>query len=429
MNSEPKKEKRYQGIKAKAKEIVKQIGPGFITGAADDDPSGIGTYSIAGAKYGLLLAWIVPFQLPLMYSIQEMCARIGLVTRQGLTANMKKIFPTPILYLLLGILVFANVVNIGADIAIMASSVKMLTDLHVHFTASMVTLAIIVATFFISYRLYSRILLVFAFSLVAYIITTFMVGPDWGTILKATFTPYFKLDRDFILILTGFIGTTISPYLFFWQTSEEVEELEDAQKRGKQEKPLKIALLGNRFDTLLGMVFSQIIAFFIVITCYETLHLNGITEIATAQDAAMALKPFAGEWAYLLFSIGIICSGFLGIPVLAGSAAYALSDLFGWKKGLAKKPHEARGFYAIIAIATLLGLGINFIGISPIKALLYAAIINCIASVPITAFVILLANKKAIMGKHKNGRFSNLFGWLTFATVFSTSLLTLIYMW
>ncbi len=271
--------------------------------------------------------------------------------------------------------------------------------------------------------------MILSISLFAYVITAFMVSPDWGTIFKYTFTPHISFNREFILVLTGFIGTTISPYLFFWQTSQEVEEMEDRKTNVEQESPIPTLLKKSRIDTFVGMVLSQIIAFFIVITCYETLHLNGITEINTAHDAAMALKPFAGEWAYLLFTVGIIGAGFLGIPVLAGSAAYALSELLNWNEGLAKKPQDAVGFYSIIAISTLLGLGINFIGISPIKALLYAAIINCIASVPITAFVVLLANKKGIMGEHKNGLLANTFGWLTFATVFASSALTLIYLW
>jgi len=422
-------ESRFQKIKAKSKKLIRLIGPGFITGAADDDPSGIGTYSIAGAKYGLLLTWIVPFQLPLMFCIQEMCSRIGLVTKKGLTANMKRLFPTSILYVMILILVFANVVNIGADIAIMASSINMLIGFNIHLLAILVTAIIILTELFISYHLYSRILMFLSLSLFAYIITAFMTAPDWSTILRSAITPHIQFNREFILVLTGFIGTTISPYLFFWQTSQEVEEIDDKKADGAQESPVINLLKKSRLDTLVGMIFSQIIAFFIVITCYETLNLNGITEINTAYDAALALKPFAGEWASYLFTIGIIGAGFLGIPVLAGSAAYALSELRNWDEGLAKKPQEAIGFYSVIAFSTLLGLGINFIGISPIKALLYAAIINCIASVPITAFVLLLANKKAIMGEYKNGMIANLFGWITFATVFISSLLTLIYLW
>lgn len=423
------KESRFQKIKAKGKKLINLVGPGFITGAADDDPSGIGTYSIAGAKYGLLLTWIVPFQLPLMYCIQEMCSRIGLVTQKGLTSNMKQLFPKSILYIVISILVFANAVNIGADIAIMAASINMLLAYNIHFLAILITVIIILTELFIPYHLYSRILMSISALLLAYVITGFMVSPDWLTIIQYTFIPHIKFDRDFILILTGFIGTTISPYLFFWQTSQEVEERQDRKKNGEEDSPIPALLKKSRIDTFVGMLFSQIIAFFIVITCYSTLHLNGITEINTAHDAALALKPFAGEWAYLLFTVGIIGAGFLGIPVLAGSAAYALSELLNWKEGLAEKPKDAVGFYSIIAISTLLGLGINFIGISPIKALLYAAIINCIASVPVTAFVVLLANKKEIMGKHKSGWLANTFGWLTFATVFASSALTLIYLW
>ena len=279
-----KKTTRFQRFKTKTKKILKLVGPGFITGAADDDPSGIGTYSLAGAKYGLLLAWTVPFQLPLMFCIQEMCGRIGLVTGKGLTANMKQLFPKALLYSVISILVFANAVNIGADISIMASSIQMLADVNIHLLAVLITIIIILTEIFIPYHLYSKILMGLSTLLLAYVITAFIVAPNWLNVMQYTFIPHIQFNRDFILLLTGFIGTTISPYLFFWQTSQEIEEIEDKKNGPEKNDSLQTSLSKSRIDTFVGMLFSQLIAFFIVVTCFSTLHMNGITEINTEKE-------------------------------------------------------------------------------------------------------------------------------------------------
>lgn len=401
------------------------VGPGFVTGAADDDPSGIGTYSVAGAHYGLKMAWLIPFQLPLMFYIQEMCARIGLVTGRGLAANIKRFFPKPFLYFSVFVLVLANVINIGADIAIMSAATQMITGINVNLLALIIVVTVVATEVFVPYRIYSRVLMVFALFLLAYVGTAFMVANDWWAIIKQTFIPHIELDKEFLMVMAAFSGTTISPYLFFWQTSQEVEECgtQDCINPVKR----KSILTRLRIDTFIGMLFSQLMAFCVVVTCYATLHQQGVTNIATASDAAMALKPLAGEWSSLIFTLGIIGSGFLGIPVLAGSAGYALSEIVGCKGSLAKTWKEAPFFYSIITLASLIGLVINFIGINPVKILVYAAVVNCIAAVPLLIAVILLSNNKNIMGEHKNGHVSNFVGWCTFGVMLSSTVLTLVF--
>lgn len=451
-------------IKKAIYNFFKHFGPGFITGSADNDPSGIGTYSISGAQWGLKMAWLAPFQLPMMYAMQEMCARIGSVTGSGLTYQLKKTFSKPVLVISICFLVFANIVNIGADLAVMGSCFKLIFDgkINTTFITILVTVIIILMEIFISYHVYSKILLLLTTFLLAYVVTAFMVTESWTEILQYTFTPHMQFDKDFILVMAGFTGTTVSPYLFFWQTSNEVEELMDNKcpdtdecskissnklcneqlyqenqinvkistqtniNTNIQKKPknfIKKLIKNMRIDTFVGMLFSQLIALFILITCAETLHKTGITKIDSAYDAAIALKPLAGDWAAIIFSLGVIGAGFLGIPILAGSCAYALSEVFDKKESLSCKFGQAKFFYSIIAISTLAGLAINFIGINPMKALLYAAVINCICALPIIAFIIILANHKEVMGKNKNGFLSNFMGWLTFATMLATTLL------
>ncbi len=411
--SKPKPDNFFTKAKKGLCKLGRMLGPGFLTGAADDDPSGIGTYSMAGAKYGLKMAWLVPFQLPLMFAIQEMSARIGLKTRRGLAANMKQFFPKFIVYPAIFILVFANVVNIGADIAIMAASTHMMLGVNIQLWAVVITLGIILLQVFVSYHLYSRLLLWTAVFLLAYVITAFMVTQSWLEVLKFSFTPHMIFNADFILVATGFIGTTISPYLFFWQASQEVEELNDKKSHQIAEISSASLIKKMRLDTFIGMFFSQLIALFILVTCFYSLHLHGITEINTAADAAMALRPLAGDWAYLLFTVGIVGSGLLGIPVLAGSTAYALVELTNYRGSLADTYKEAPFFYGVIIISTLLGLCMTFVMTNPVQALLYAAVVNGIVAVPFIFFIIVLANKKEVMEEHKNKYLANLGGGIT----------------
>lgn len=403
------------------KKEFKVLGPGFITGSADNDPSGIGTYSLAGAKYGPLMLWLLPFQLPLMYAMQIMSARIGLVTGKGLAANMKAYFPKPILYTAIAILVIANTINIGADISIMAASMQLVFGYKIYFWAIVTTIIMIALQVFVSYHTYSKLLLFFSSFLISYIITGLVTTDNWGHVIQQTFTPHIQCDKEFLLIAAGFIGTTISPYLFFWQASQEIEEKLDH----KTEDEIKELVERMPRDTWIGMFFSQFVALFIVLTCYSALYKNGITSIDSAYDAAIALQPFAGKFAYIVFSVGIIGAGLLGIPILAGASAYALSELFDYPKSLAYKFHQAKFFYSVIAASTLLGLSINFIGINPIQALLYAAVVNCVAAVPFILFLLILANKKDLMGDFSNGYGINLLGVITFLLMTTAALLPL----
>ena len=399
----------FQYIKNKTKKVLSILGPGFITGSSDDDPSGIGTYSIAGAQYGPLFLWLAPFQLPLMYAMQNMCARIGLVTGKGLATNMKIYFPRFIFYPAIFILVCANTINIGADISIMAESINLVFGGNTHFWAIITTIFIVCMEIFISYHRYSKILLFLSLFLFSYAITAFIVTNNWSQVMYYTFIPHLYWKKEYLLMIVGFIGTTISPYLFFWQTSQEIEEKLDH----KSKKEIKQLVGQMPLDTFIGMFFSQLMALFIVLTCCFSLHNNGITNINSAYDAAMALKPFAGQCASIVFSVGIIGAGLLGIPVLAGSSAYALAETYDKPKGLSNTFSQARFFYLVIAISTFIGLGINFIGINPIKALFYAAVINGIAAIPFVFFVLILANKKELMGTYKNGLFLNTMGIIT----------------
>lgn len=419
------KRSRIRWLGKKFAQGLRTIGPGFVTGAADNDPSGIGTYAMAGTMYGLSLLWICPFVLPFMFAMQEMCARIGIVTSSGLSSNMKRIFPKTIIIAPILSLVIANIINIGANIAIMASAAQLVTGLNFKLLAIVMTITIILMEVFISYHVYSRILLIFALFLFSYVIVAFIVSQNWINVLKHAVFPTFSLERNFIVLATGLLGTTISPYLFFWQTSHEVENKLDNFDHDHSSYHIKKLLSSMRLDTFIGMFFAQTVTFFVMVTCFSTLHVNGITNIATASDAAAALKPLAGQWAYLLFSIGIIGAGFLGIPVIAGSAAYPLAEIFEKPEGLSHPFRNAMFFYSIIALSSLIGLAINFVGINPVKALVFAAVINAMAAVPIIACVIILANKTKIMHSHKNGILSNVLSLITFTAMLVCSIVTI----
>jgi len=428
----------------KIKKSLSILGPGFITGASDDDPSGIGTYSVAGASFGYVLNWLALFLFPFMTAVQEMCGRIGMVTGKGLAGVIRNNYTKPLLLGTTTLLLIANTINIGADIGAMAASVQMLAPGSFAFWAIAFTVVILLLEVFVSYKVYSRILKWLAVSLFAYVITAFVLKPcglnispeaacvDWMGALKHLFVPTINFSREYLLVFVGFLGTTISPYLFFWQASEEVEE-EIAEHKivamGKGRPKIRSADIKEmRFDTAAGMFFSNLATFFIVVTTASTLFRAGIHNIESAPQAAEALRPLAGDFAYLLFAAGIIGVGLLGVPVLAGSAAYALSEGFGWREGLYLKFKRAHGFYGVIIVATLVGLLINFIGINPIKALLYAAVINGIVAVPLIAVIIFISNNRKIMGERTNGFWSNSLGWLTFALMGLASLAMIIFL-
>lgn len=398
-----------------------KVGPGLITGAADDDPSGIGTYSVTGAQYGYLLLWLVPFCLPLMIAVQEMCGRIGVVTGKGLASAIKDHYPKWILYGSLALLIGANVFNIYADLNVMAASAQMLFHGQFVLWLGLITAMIILMQVFIPYRLYVRWLKWLCLALVAYAVVAFMPNAhiDWRAVAINIFKPSWSTKPSFVLTVVGFLGTTISPYLFFWQASEEVEEeVESGVADGPGRRVVEASnkeMRALRADTVVGMVASQAVAFFVVICTAANLNAKGTTDINTAQDAARALLPL-GPAAYWLFTLGILGTGLLAIPTLAGSVGYAVAESHGWRYGLYRRLSRARAFYSVIGISILLGFGMNFLkSISPVKALLYSAVLNGVFAPPLIVMLLLVCNNRAIFGKRVNGRWSNVLGSLTVA--------------
>lgn len=416
--------------------FLRILGPGVVTGAADDDPSGIATYSQAGAGFGYGLLWAFPLMYPLLVAVQESCSRIGAVTGKGLAAVIKENYSKKLLYMSVLLVVVANTINIGADLGAMAATTQLFFNLPFVALAIFYAIVILLLVVFVSYRTYARILKWLALALLAYPVTALLVGQDWPEILSSTFTLTPQINSQTIYIFVGMLGTTISPYLFFWDTSEIVEE-EIANKRlvetGKDPKISKRFLRGIRLDNFVGMTLASLTAWFIVIACASVLFKNGITEINTAADAARALEPLvqgfpnAGLVAKLIFSVGIIGLGLLAVPVLAGSSAYAISETLGWKEGLYRKFKRAVGFYVIIILATLVGLAINFLGIDPIKALVFTAVFNGIAAVPLLFMIARVGSNHKIMGEYKNGILSNIFVRLAFV-IMATAVLALFYL-
>jgi NRAMP (natural resistance-associated macrophage protein)-like metal ion transporter len=412
-----------------ASRVLRVIGPGLITGASDDDPSGIGTYSQVGAAFGVGFLWMALYILPLVICVQEMCGRIGLVTGRGIAGNVRRHYNRWLLYGAVLLLFIANTINVGADLGAMAASVRLLTP-GVPFGIILIifALGILLLEIFIPYRYYARVLKVLTLSLVAYLVAGILIHPDWLDLLRATIVPSLQLTPEFLALAIAVLGTTISPYLFFWQAAEEVEEEHErevqkelhaaagqpmARKPGGHQGHLHRAMRALRLDTTLGMIAASATFWFIVMATGLTLHTHGIRTIATAAEAAQALRPLAGNLAGLVFAIGIIGTGLLAIPVLAGSAAYGIAETFGWREGLSEKVGHARGFYAVITAATLIGLALNFLGVNPITALVYTAVINGIVAVPLLVVLLLVANNRAVMGNFTNGRLSNTIGILT----------------
>jgi len=411
------------------REKFKRLGPGFITGAADDDPSGVATYSIAGAQFGYKLNFLSLFLIPLMISIQEMCARIGMCSGMGLAGVIKKYYSKKLLYFAVLLLVTANTINIGADLGIMASCLELLFKLPYLLWLIVVTLFTVVLEIFIPYKKYSVYLRWLGLTLCVYIITAFIAGQNWREVIKYTFIPHIEFNLNYLMTMVGFIGTTISPYLFFWQASEEVEEeINKGVIKDFMEKPHinYKDILYMRSDTSLGMIFSNIISIFIVITTAATLFRNGITDIESPRQAALALKPLAGDFAFLLFTFGIIGIGLQSVPVLSGGIAYVISETFGFKEGLGKKLFHAKMFYLILALGTIIGAILNLIGINPIKALFYTAIINGIVSVPLIAIILKLSDDKRVVGDYKTMKINKILGYVALVFIGLSSLFMLI---
>jgi NRAMP (natural resistance-associated macrophage protein)-like metal ion transporter len=397
--------------------FVKALGPGLITGASDDDPSGIGTYSSVGAKFGFGILWMAAWLLPMMLAIQEVCARIGIVTNRGLAGVLQKHYRKKLVSVAVVLLIIANVANIGADLGAMAASLQLLTGVSFYVAAIFFALLSIALEVFIGYHLYVKFLKWLAISVLAYIITGLIINPEWKEIFHSAFIPKITFSKEYIFAMIAVFGTSITPYLFFWQTSEEVEENKLSRKiykllNKRASGNLHYKLARMRTDVGTGMILANVVFFFIIVTTAQVLFKNGITEIASAEQAALALQPLAGEYAFLLFALGIIGTGLLAIPILAGSGAYALAEIMKWREGLEEKFSHAKGFYLIIIFSILTGLALNFFHINPIRALYYSAFLNGIIALPLLVAIMIVGDDKKIMGHETNPVWVRIFGWL-----------------
>jgi NRAMP (natural resistance-associated macrophage protein)-like metal ion transporter len=410
------------------KRISRVLGPGLITGASDDDPSGIGTYAVAGASLGYATLWTAPLTYPLMAAVQYICAKVGMVSGIGLAGVLRRHYGRRLLYPAVLALVVANTINAGADIGAIAAGVNLLTPIPIRLMVVPVALAILALQIWGSYRLIASIFKWLTLVLFAYIGAAFLAKPDWGEVFRHTFIPTFRFDSGYLAALVAILGTTISPYLFFWQTSQEVEEEVQMgrtrlwQRKGATDGELKYAA----WDVNIGMAFANLVFYFIILATGATLFTAGKTDIQSAADAAEALRPLAGDAATVLFAIGLIGAGFLAVPILTGSAAYAVSEAFGWKYGLDQKPTRAKQFYGVIAASTLVGLVVDFLGINPIDALFWTAVINGFTAPPLLLLIMLIANNRAIMGERTNGTALNILGWAATGAMFAAAIALLL---
>lgn len=417
-------------LSQKVKALKKQIGPGIITGAADDDPSGIATYSQTGAQFGYGMLWTALYMLPFMAAVQEACGRIGAVTSKGIAAVVKERYPKYTLILLVGLVLIANIFNIGADIAAMASATQLLLPVPFFLAACFFALFSVGLEVLLPYKTYAKVLKWLCLSLLAYPITVAIVKQPWLEVFRSTFIPHFEFNFQFLFIITGVLGTTISPYMFFWQASEQVEEI-------RENRPVlnKNFFANLSLETFIGMFFSELATWSIILTTATVLHQHGVTDIKSAADAARALEPLvvdfpnAGYLAKIIFATGIIGLGLLGIPVLAGSAAYALSEALGWGGSLNDKFNKAKGFYGIIIVSTLLGLSLNYLGINPVRSLLYAAVLNGAVAVPLIFLIAKISSDPKIMGDQVSGPIGKSLIWSTFICLSLSVLGMLFFRW
>jgi len=412
----------------KKSRLLKTLGPGLITGAADDDPSGIATHAQAGAAFGYTQLWALTVCLPLMIAVQEASARIGLATGHGLAKAATARYSKKVVYFMVILIVIANTINIGADIAAVGAALQLLIPLPLILLSTVFTFIVLFLEIFVGYHAYARFLKILSLAVLSYAVTAFLVSEPWREIFIATFVPQIQFNTQYLYVIVAIFGTTISPYMFFWQAAEEVEELEYATKKHTALRTLKEL----RIDTVIGMLFSIVGSWFILVTTATVLHNNGVTNINTAADAAKALEPLvqtfpnAGVIAKVIFAIGVIGMGLLGIPVLAGSASYAVSETFGFNAGLDKKAWEAKGFYGIIVISTLIGFSMTLIGIDPIKALIFAAVINGLVAVPLILIIYGISSNEEIMGQYVGGKLSSRMLLVTFLVMFICALALLI---
>ena len=391
---------------------VRELGPGLITGAADDDPSGIATYSQAGAAFGYSLLWTALISLPLMSAIQLMCARIGIVARSGLAAVLREHYPRWMLWLACSLLIVGNTINIAADLAGMAAAAKLLTGIPAGWFLPAFTALILALLVFASYERMTRVLKWLTLALFSYVLAAMLSGADWRGVLRGTLIPRITLSREYLLMFVAIMGTTISPYLFFWQAAQNAEQDALIMRRivGRPRRAVQRELRAAARDVNAGMLFSNLIMYFIILTAGATLHRAGITNVQTAEQAATALRPIAGDAAALLFTLGLVGTGMLGVPVLAGSAAYAIAEAAAWRAGMDEKVHNARQFYGVIAVAMVVGMLLNLAHVNAIKLLIGSAVINGLLAPPLIAIVLVVCNNKKVMGTHRNGRILNVLG-------------------
>lgn len=428
---EERPEREYELTRsAKLKSFVRELGPGLVTGAADDDPSGIATYSQAGAAFGYGLLWTALITLPLMTAVQLMCARIGLVTRHGLAAVLREHYSRWLLWFACLLLFTANTINIAADLGGMAAAARMLSGIPAVWFVPAFTLLILVLLIFGSYRSMTRVFKWLTLVLFAYVIAGFVANPDWDTVLGEVIRPRIVFSRDYLLTFVAILGTTISPYLFFWQAAQNAEQEEYIEKKieGRPRRALQRELRASHRDVATGMFISNLIMFFIVLTAGATLHQAGQTDIQTAEQAAAALRPLAGNAAYLLFTLGLVGTGMLAVPVLAGSAAYALAEAGAWNRGMSEKVHDARNFYGVIVVAMLIGMALNFAHLNAVKLLFWTAVINGLLAPPLIVILLFVCNNPRVMGEHRNGWKLNLFGILA-AVLMTFAGLALAFSW
>jgi NRAMP (natural resistance-associated macrophage protein)-like metal ion transporter len=412
--------RHWGSLGADGRRLLRFVGPGWITGASDDDPSGIATYSQAGAQFGFSMAWVMLFTWPLMAAIQEISARIGRVTGDGIAGNIRTHYPRWLLYSIVSMLLVANILNLGADLGAMGAGMQLIGAGSPHLYVVIFAVGCALLETFARYERYASILKWTAISLFAYVATALVVGLPWGQVVFSTLVPHLVWSQAYVVTIVAVLGTTITPYCFFWQSSEEAEEeridptahpLRDAP----DEAPAQMSRI--RVDTYLGMGFSNVISWFVIITTAATLNANGVTDIQTSAQAAQALRPIAGNFAFVVFAAGIIGIGLLAVPVLAGSAAYALGEALGWPSGLSRLPRDAKAFYGTIAVGTLIGIFINFVDIDPIKALFWSAVINGVVAVPLMIVIMLMAMQKRVMGPFTLPRALWTMGWLCTAAM------------
>ena len=411
--------------------FLDELGPGLITGAADDDPSGISTYSVAGASFGYSTLWTALLSFPLMAAVQLMCARLGMVTGCGLASVIRTRYPRWVLWLACSLVIVANISNIGADLGGMADAMQMMSGIRAYYWTPFFAALIIALLMWTSYSTMARVFKWLTLVLFAYVITAFLAHPHWSAVLRATFIPRIQWTKDYLAVLVGILGTTISPYLFFWQAAQEVEEDRQrgkttvAQRRGSTNKELRIA----QKDVLTGMLLSNLVMYFLILTTGATLHVHGVTQIETAKQAAEALLPLAGKGAYLLFTLGLVGTGMLAVPVLAGSSAYAIAEAARWKSAsLGILPQSARKFYAVIAVAIVVGLALDFAGFNAVRMLFWSAILNGLLAPPLVVMVVLLTGDRKVMGSRTNSRGMQTLGWIC-AVVMSGAAIALLASW